>query len=276
MEELVEERNELQEKINKTTQGNSLCNPLTEEINAWEKITVEKVQQTAEHARQQVNELMNSKSRKITNEFRGFSEELSHLKETKDYVEHDLTRLKQKIDQFNVELTHFSQATIIEFNKEERPTTTSTTTSSSTSTLTSSTSSTTTSTTSSSTSSTSSTSSSTSSTSSTTTSTTSATTTVGCSTFLNQTTYPVGSSPYSVVVVDVNSDNKPDIIVANDGSDTVSVLLNAGNGTFKAPTNYTVGGGPQAVAVVDVNSDNKPDIIVANKNSNTVSVLFHC
>ncbi|CAF1143156.1 unnamed protein product [Adineta steineri] len=119
MEDLVEERNELQEKINKATEGSNLCNPLIEEINAWEKITIEKVRQTAEQVRQQTNQLMDSKYMKITNEFKSFSEELADLKETEDYVEYDLTRLKQKIDQFNVDLTHFSQATRNELNKEE-------------------------------------------------------------------------------------------------------------------------------------------------------------
>ncbi|CAF1107574.1 unnamed protein product [Adineta steineri] len=119
MEELVEERNGLQEKINKTPQGNNICNPLIEEINAWEKVTIEKVRQTAEQARQQANQLLNSKSIRITNEFKGLSDELADLKETEDYVEHDLTRLKQKIRQFNVDLTQLSQATRIELNREE-------------------------------------------------------------------------------------------------------------------------------------------------------------
>ncbi|CAF1444564.1 unnamed protein product, partial [Adineta steineri] len=95
-------------------------------------------------------------------------------------------------------------------------------------------------------------------------------------TFNTQTNYSVGSSPWSVAVVDVNSDNKPDITVADFGSNNVGVLLNAGNGTFNAQTNYTVGSEPISVAVVDVNSDNKPDIIVANYNSKSVSVLLHC
>ncbi|CAF4141787.1 unnamed protein product [Adineta steineri] len=119
MEKLVEERNKVKEKINKPTNGNDTNNPLIEEINAWEKTTIEKVRQTAEQVRQQANHLMNSKSVKITNEFRSFSEELANMKETEDYVEHDLARLKQKIDQFNVDLTQLSQATIIVLNREE-------------------------------------------------------------------------------------------------------------------------------------------------------------
>jgi hypothetical protein len=81
-----------------------------------------------------------------------------------------------------------------------------------------------------------------------------------------------------VAVVDVNSDNKPDIIVANYYNNNVGVLLNSGNGTFTAQTSYSTGVGsyPYAVAVVDVNSDNKPDIIVANHGNSNVGVLLHC
>jgi cytolysin (calcineurin-like family phosphatase) len=80
-----------------------------------------------------------------------------------------------------------------------------------------------------------------------------------------------------VVVVDVNSDSKPDIIVANYGSNNVGVLLNTGNGTFIAQTTYSTGSSPtpRSVAVVDVNSDSKPDIIVTNYGSNTVGVLLN-
>ncbi|CAF1365461.1 unnamed protein product [Adineta steineri] len=98
---------------------------------------------------------------------------------------------------------------------------------------------------------------------------------LACNFFLNQTTYAVSTNPYSVAVVDVDSDYKPDIVVANSGSANVGVLLNAGNGTFNNQTTYTVGNNPHSVVVVDVNSDYKPDIIVANYGSNTVSVLLN-
>ncbi|CAF0834248.1 unnamed protein product [Adineta steineri] len=119
MEELVEERNKLQEELNKPTKENNANDLLIEKINAWEKIIVERVQQTAEQVRQQAKQLINSKATKTTNEFRSFSEELTHLKETEDYAEHNLARLKQKIHQFNVYVTQLSQGTIIELNKEE-------------------------------------------------------------------------------------------------------------------------------------------------------------
>jgi hypothetical protein len=102
---------------------------------------------------------------------------------------------------------------------------------------------------------------------------------VGNGTFLNQTTYSTGngSEARAVAVVDVNSDNKPDIIIANYGTNNVGVLLNAGNGTFLNQTAYSAGtnSNPRAVAVVDVNSDNKPDIVVGNQGTNNVGVFLN-
>ncbi|MCE9560597.1 MAG: FG-GAP-like repeat-containing protein [Planctomycetes bacterium] len=45
-------------------------------------------------------------------------------------------------------------------------------------------------------------------------------------TFADQVPFPTGTSPASVVTADVNSDGRPDLVVANFGSDNVSVLLN--------------------------------------------------
>jgi hypothetical protein len=93
--------------------------------------------------------------------------------------------------------------------------------------------------------------------------------------FIDQNAYLTGSNPFSVAVVDVNSDNKPDIVVANWGSYNVGVLLNTGSGAFLSQTTYSTGTNPISVAVVDVNSDNKPDIVVANHNSDNVGVLLN-
>jgi hypothetical protein len=45
MDGLVGERNDLQEKINKATQNNDCRSPLIEQINKWEKTTIDKVNQ---------------------------------------------------------------------------------------------------------------------------------------------------------------------------------------------------------------------------------------
>ena len=100
----------------------------------------------------------------------------------------------------------------------------------------------------------------------------------GSGTFTVQTTYPTGpnSTPTSLVVVDVNGDSKPDIIVANYDTSNVGALFNTGNGTFSVQTTYPTGfsSNPISVVVVDVNGDTKPDIVVANYGGNSVGVLF--
>jgi hypothetical protein len=74
-----------------------------------------------------------------------------------------------------------------------------------------------------------------------------------------------GGNAESVAVADVNGDDKPDLLVANEGSSTVGLLLGNGDGTFQSAIIYGSGGNyPVSVAVADVNGDGKPDLVVAN------------
>ena len=78
-----------------------------------------------------------------------------------------------------------------------------------------------------------------------------------------------GPIPFSVAVVDVNGDGKPDLVNANlgYGESTVSVFLGNGNGTFQAQRTFAAGIYPVAVAVADLTGDGKSDIIVTNNTS---------
>jgi chromosome segregation ATPase len=116
---VVEERNKLQDEINKAAQGVNQRSPLIDQINEWQEITIEKVKQIAAQTRQEVVQLLNSKRVKITTEFQTFSQELAHLKETENFVEHDLTRLTQMIEQFHQDIKQPIQPTTIEFYTEQ-------------------------------------------------------------------------------------------------------------------------------------------------------------
>lgn len=64
-----------------------------------------------------------------------------------------------------------------------------------------------------------------------------------------------------VLAVDVNADDKLDIVTSNNHSRNLSVILGNGDATFQPATNYALGGEGRAVAVGDLNNDGKPDLI---------------
>ena len=97
----------------------------------------------------------------------------------------------------------------------------------------------------------------------------------GNGTFVPMAVSPVtGSVPYSVEVADFNGDGKPDLAVANAGSNTITVLLGAGNGNFAPPISPAVGTDPVFAAVGDFNGDGVPDLAAASNTTNSVTVLL--
>src|SRR5439155_11203383 len=91
--------------------------------------------------------------------------------------------------------------------------------------------------------------------------------------------YAVGANPSSVAMGDFNGDGRPDLAVANYGSnkqnDDVSVLLGNGDGTFQAARTFLTGSAnPEFVVVDDFNGDGRPDLAVDSSSSANGSVLL--
>jgi FG-GAP-like repeat/EF hand len=89
-------------------------------------------------------------------------------------------------------------------------------------------------------------------------------------TFAPVTSYPVGSTPYSIVAADVNGDGKVDLISANEGDSTLTVLTNSGNGIFSSNATYHTFANPESVVAADVNRDGKVDLICACTGGNAL------
>ena len=83
-----------------------------------------------------------------------------------------------------------------------------------------------------------------------------------------------GTDPQALVVDDFDADGRPDLAVANQGSDDVSVLLGNGDGTFQTPTGFSVGVGPRSLVTGDFDENGVVDLVAGNSASNDVSVLI--
>jgi DNA repair exonuclease SbcCD ATPase subunit len=119
LDELTVDRNDLQEKINKASSKKQFGSSLLSRIDEWQEITIGKVKQAAEQARQQALKIMNSKREEITRQFQTLSQELEQLRETEGVLEQDLARLKQQIGQLNKGLEQLSQPSVGELNVKQ-------------------------------------------------------------------------------------------------------------------------------------------------------------
>ncbi|MBS1635742.1 MAG: T9SS type A sorting domain-containing protein [Bacteroidetes bacterium] len=88
--------------------------------------------------------------------------------------------------------------------------------------------------------------------------------------------YTVGTAPRTVVTKDINSDGRPDLVVANSGSNNVSILLGQANGSFtNAPVpTFTTGAYAFQAAIADFNGDSKQDLAVSNALSSDIALFW--
>ena len=118
IEGIIGERDALQYNFDAAKQKKVSNSPLLARIDEWQKLTIERVNQTAEQVRQQVNQQINSKQNQMLADFTSFSKELALLRETEDFVETDLARLQQKIKQFELDLKQLNQPTAMALKTE--------------------------------------------------------------------------------------------------------------------------------------------------------------
>lgn len=95
----------------------------------------------------------------------------------------------------------------------------------------------------------------------------------GDGTFGARQIFPVGASPASVALGDLNVDGKLDVAVANTGSNSVSILLGRGDGALLPAINTFLDSSPRSLTIKDFDGDQKPDMAVVLSNLDEISIL---
>lgn len=116
LDELVEDRNDLRDKINKITEYNKSNDLVLIQIDEREQNTVKEVKQAAEQARRKATQTqtMNFKRDQIKKQFEKISQVLIQYRETRDFDEQDLTQLKQAMRQICEDLKQLSESPAVE------------------------------------------------------------------------------------------------------------------------------------------------------------------
>ena len=91
--------------------------------------------------------------------------------------------------------------------------------------------------------------------------------------------FTTGTTPEFVAMNDLDGDGKPDMIVANAGTNNMSVFRNTSTsglvntGTFAAKVDIAVGFRPYGIAVGDIDADGLPDLAVITYGTGSISVF---
>lgn len=94
-------------------------------------------------------------------------------------------------------------------------------------------------------------------------------------TFAPPVAYPSGDQTFGVVAVDMNGDEKLDLVACNANANNVRVFIGQGDGTFLAMAPTPVPGRPIKVAAGDLNGDGLPDAVTANISAGGITVLLN-
>ncbi|CAF3233367.1 unnamed protein product [Rotaria sp. Silwood2] len=106
--EIVRSHDELLDQIQKVEKSNYLSRDLFDQIEQWKKTTINKVKKAAEKAHHELIELIDKQRITITKQLQLITEEICCCRE-ENFVENDIDRLRQKINELQQKLQQFTE-----------------------------------------------------------------------------------------------------------------------------------------------------------------------
>jgi hypothetical protein len=82
-----------------------------------------------------------------------------------------------------------------------------------------------------------------------------------------------GSRITAVMYIDIDNDNKVDLVSCNSGENKIALYKNLGGGAFASAVKFTCDSIPFSLAIGDINNDGKEDIVVGNIGSKTLTIF---
>ena len=105
---LTDVRNEVKQslEISRSTNSNEQQSACLVEIDAWERETIQRIQQIAANARTNVNELMRKYTNDISDRFEQISIQIQERQKQGDYLENDIERIRNQLEQLKNDIKH--------------------------------------------------------------------------------------------------------------------------------------------------------------------------
>lgn len=116
---VIVQHDNLLEKLEESKPKSINDHPLIAEINNWESDMIEKVRTTASNTRAELNKIVNEDLKNISKDFKGLTEEIRSLKETRNYVETDIEELLETIKKLRLDLQGLTKPTSITINTNQ-------------------------------------------------------------------------------------------------------------------------------------------------------------
>jgi len=90
-----------------------------------------------------------------------------------------------------------------------------------------------------------------------------------------QSTFALPPAPKELLVVDMNDDDRLDVVAASNSGGSVSMYLGIGDGNFSAAVTYNVGPDLEDIESIDLTGDGVADLVATLSDSFVVAVLWN-